>query len=201
MKKIVLAGILALASIVAQAQTVDASATTTTNTASTSGALNQGVSLQNTFNSPDKVDYAGSYTVKSAPSIQAASGYGSFSQQNCMVSGSAGISIVGFGATGQTPIDGARCDLRVDQQNMASTAITIHNFVATNPKVADNLKMSLDEKAAALLQAAGDMSCLASDRQRAVMEKKGLCKEVGDIATLDHRFGQPRSTQIDYSNE
>jgi hypothetical protein len=200
MKKIIVAGFLAVSAILAHAgNVVDANATTTTNTQSTSGAVNSGVTLQNTFNSPDKTEYGGSYTVKSAPAIAAPAGYGSWSQQNCMVTGTGGFSIIGFGATGQVPIDGARCDMRVDQQNMNATAMTIHNFVAANPSINPSLKQSLDEKAAAMLQAAGDMSCLSSDRQRAVMEKKGLCREVADITTLDHRFGQPRSTQIDYS--
>lgn len=192
---------LEFAAVPAHAQAVDSNATTTTNTNSTAGAVNSGVTLQNTFNSPPEVHYSGSYTVKSAPSIQAPVGYGSFSQQNCMVSGSAGISLVGVGATGQAPIDGKRCDQRVDQQNLNATAMTIHNFVAANPDVAPALKQSLDAKAAAMLQAAGDMSCLMSDRQRDVMERKGLCADVKDMATLDHRYGQPRNYQVDYSQQ
>jgi hypothetical protein len=201
MKKIIIAAFMSLAAFAAQAQVVGSTAQTTTNTNSTAGALNQGVSLQNTFNSPDKTTYDGSYTVKSAPAIAAPAGYGSFSQSNCMVSATAGVSLIGFGATGQAPVDGAHCDLRQDQQNLNAGAMTIHNFVAANPALDDGMKRRMELKAAAMLSAAADMSCLASDRQRAVMEKQGLCGAVDDVATMDHRFGQPRNYQVDYASK
>jgi hypothetical protein len=183
----------------AHAQTVDTAATSTNTNASSSGALNQGVSQQNNFYSPSETKFSGSYTIKEAPPVQAAAGYGSFSQQNCMVSGSAGISLVGVGATGQAPIDGKHCDWRLDQAALGQTAMTLHNFVAANPTIDAGLKTRMELKAAAMLRAAGDMSCLSSDRQREVMEKEGLCGAVEEVSSVDHREGQPRNYGIDYA--
>lgn len=198
MKKIIIAAVLSFASFAASAQ-LATNATTTANTNSTSGATNQGVSQGITFNSPPEVHYSGSYTVKEAPPVQAAAGYGSFSQANCMVSGSAGISLVGIGATGQAPIDGKHCDWRLDQAALGQTAMTLHNFVAANPTIDTALKSRMELKAAAMLRAAGDMSCLSSDRQREVMEKEGLCGAVEEVSSVDHREGQPRNYGIDYA--
>lgn len=201
MKTKIAAVLLALASIAAHAQTVGAGANSQNTNQSQSGALNQGVNQGITFNSPGGVAYSGSYTVKDAPPVQAAAGYGSFSQANCMVSGGGGFSIVGFGATGQTPIDGKHCDWRLDQAALGQTAMTIHNFVAANPTLDDQMKKRLELKAAAMLRAAGDMSCLSSDRQREVMEKEGLCGAVEDVSSVDHRQGQPRNYGLDYAKE
>jgi hypothetical protein len=198
MKKIIVAALFSLASFAASAQ-LATNATTNATTNSTSGALNQGVSQGITFNSPGGVAYSGSYTVKDAPPVQAAAGYGSFSQANCMVSGGGGFSIVGFGATGQAPIDGKHCDWRLDQAALGQTAMTIHNFVAANPTLDDTTKKRLELKAAAMLRAAGDMSCLSSDRQREVMEKEGLCGAVDEVSSVDHREGQPRNYGVDYA--
>jgi hypothetical protein len=196
-KKSIIAAMLSLASIAAFADT-SGMASSTANTTAQSGASNEGVSQANNFYSPDKTTYSGSYTIKQAPPVQAASGYGSFSQQNCMVSGSAGVSVVGIGATGQAPIDGKHCDWRLDQAALAQSAMTIHNFVAANPTLDDGMKTRMEQKAAAMLRAAGDMSCLSSDRQRDVMEQEGLCGTVDQISTIDHREGQPRNYAIDY---
>jgi hypothetical protein len=198
MKKFVAVLLFALAFVSVAAHAVSLADSQSTS-GSQSGAINSGVN--NTFYSPDAVDYKGGYSVKTNPTVAPSAGYGSFAQTNCMVSGSAGISLVGFGATGQTPIDGIHCDFRLDQQNLNAGAMTIHNFVASAPMIDDDLKKKLDEKAAKMLDTASDMSCLSSDRQRAVMEIKGLCADVANVATLDHRFNQPRSTQIDYSGK
>jgi hypothetical protein len=197
MKKIIAAAIMSLASFATFAQSAT-TATTTATTNSTSGATNQGVNTNLTFNSPPEVKYSGSYTVKEAPPVEMASGYGSFSQQNCMVSGSAGVSVVGIGATGQAPIDGKHCDWRLDQAALAQSAMTIHNFVAANPTLPDDAKKRMELKAAAMLRAAGDMSCLSSDRERDVLMKEGLCGAVDDISSVDHREGQPQAYAIDY---
>lgn len=196
MKKIIIAALLSLASLAALADTASSTATTTAQ----SGASNQGVSQANNFYYPAGQTYSGSYTIKEAPPVQAASGYGSFSQQNCMVSASVGVSVVAFGATGQAPIDGKHCDWRLDQAALAQAAMTMHNFVAANPTLEDGAKNRMELKAAAMLRAAGDMSCLSSDRQRDVMEKEGLCGAVEQVSTLDHRVGQPRNYGIDYGN-
>lgn len=194
MKTKILGLIIALFAVGPAIAQVSGSSTSSSTTASNSGA--QASPYQNlALNSytPD------SQTIHSAPTVYTPSMPGSFSSANCMMGVSGGFSLFwGVGGSGGAPVDGAHCDYRLNKQGIEATAMTINNFVAT-PGLDPEVKTALLLKAKKLLDAAADMDCLADDRQRAVLEKQGLCANVADIATLDHRFNQPRSTQIDYS--
>jgi hypothetical protein len=138
--------------------------------------------------------------IRTTPTVYAASGYGSFSQANCMVSASAGASFISFGATGQIPVDGDHCDFRLNVQQTAAIAMTINDFMKVNGEALMAMdRQRLTTRASDMLEAASDMTCLYSDRMRAVMEAHGLCSKVANLATLDHRWNQPRNYQVDYS--
>lgn len=62
-----------------------------------------------------KVDYGGSYTIKSAPQIVAPSLTSTFSD-TCMGSSSFGLSVVGFGASGGTTMVDEACVRRLDSR-------------------------------------------------------------------------------------
>lgn len=194
MKKTILAGLILLSLNVAHAaSTAGADATNVSSTASTSTALGQ--NAQNiTFNNPGVSDE----TLHTTPTVYVPSPANSLAQANCMVIPTAGASFMNFGFAGSLPVDGLHCDWR---QNTALELQTFANYRAymTTP----GLTAVSVQKAAMLaeksLDAAVNMQCLNSDRQRAVMEKLGMCKDVADLATLDHRFNQPRNYQVDYS--
>lgn len=194
MKTKILGLIVALFTVSPVMAQVSGNASSTSTTASNSGA--QASPYQNlALNSytPD------SQTIHSAPTVYTPSMAGSFSQGNCMMGVSGGFSLFwGVGGSGGTPVDGQHCDWRLNKQGVQATAASIENF-ANTAGIDAATKVALLKKAAALLDASADMDCLADDRQRAVLEKQGLCANVADLATLDHRFNQPRSTQIDYS--
>ena len=174
----------------------DLTSTVSSNVAATTSAQNAGNAQNINFNSPGNTDA----TIHSAPTVYTPSMPGSFAQANCMMGVSGGFSLFwGVGGSGGAPVDGQHCDWRLNKQGVQATAASIENF-ANTAGIDAITKVALLKKAAALLDASADMDCLADDRQRAVLEKQGLCANVADIATLDHRFNQPRSTQIDYSS-
>jgi hypothetical protein len=201
MKQVFFASAILVATTLAHAG-VDATTNSSATTNSTAGANNAGnaQSLNTTINSTTNAAGDTTSTLRTTPTVYAPPLAGSFSQANCMMSASGGVSLIGFGATGGAPVDGLRCDWRLDQQSLQASAMTITSFARTDG-VDVGTRSALMAKAAKMLDAASDMSCLTSDRQREVLEKQGLCASVTDVATLDHRFGQPRSTQIDYSDK
>ena len=68
------------------------------------------------------VDYTGSYTVKSAPPVQAPSLTSTFSD-TCMGSSSFGLSFVGFGATGGTTMVDEACVRRLDSREFRAMGL------------------------------------------------------------------------------
>lgn len=202
MKNIIVIFALLMASVAAHADTIfslPATAGSQSNSTGTANAANAGVG--NGANLAVNSYGGGDSTLRTTPTVYTSS-YGSFSAASCMVSGAAGISLIGFGGSGTIPIDGDHCDFRLNIQQAVAVAMTAADFIkgAGNAFTDDEKKAALT-KISHALDAAQDMTCLYSDRQRAVMEAYGLCSKVKDMATLDHRWNQPRSTQIDYSNE
>ncbi|MFT0547448.1 hypothetical protein ACMHYO_14095 [Allopusillimonas ginsengisoli] len=101
----------------AQAQT----ATSSTHTAATSAASNAGVGQAITFNS----DGSGTQTVKSAPQMGGMGLFGSFSSDNCMVSAGGGVSIVGVGIQGATPVRDEQCSILRGFERVMQASVTI----------------------------------------------------------------------------
>jgi hypothetical protein len=189
--------------LMASASAAFAQSTTSAVTAAMAGATNAGNTQQTVFNTPGNTDA----TIRSAPTVYAPNSITPFSQASCIYSAPALLSLIGFGISGAAPIDGATCNWRLSTQGVQATAaglrdLAIAGFRAVMPVPAQQAIKSAEaevllQKSEALMNVAVNMQCLDSDRQRAVMEKMGLCKDVADVATLDHRFGQPRNYQID----
>lgn len=81
----------------------------------TSGSGASGTDANGVYNSKATVDYGGTYTVKSAPTIAAPALTSTFSD-TCMGSSSFGLSLVGFGATGGTTTVDEACVRRLDSR-------------------------------------------------------------------------------------
>lgn len=192
MKKILVAGLVLLTLGTAHAQST-AGAQAATQSTSTALGQNQ---QQITFTNPGASDT----TVHSIPQVYIPSPANSLAQANCMVIPSAGASFMNFGFAGALPVDGEHCDWR---QNTALELQTFANYraFAATPGLDPILVAKAVKEADDALSAAQDMQCLNSDRQRAILERLGKCKNVADLATLDHRFNQPRNYQVDYSGE
>jgi hypothetical protein len=193
-KAVCLAAVLMAVSGVASAQSSANGVSTSTNTnGSTSTSLGENQQVIQ-FDSP------GDETLHTTPQVYVPSPANSLAQANCMVIPTVGASFINFGFAASIPVDGLHCDWR---QNTAMALNTYANFRAfmTTPGLSDaskNLAGTMAEKA---LREAVDMQCLNSDRQRAVMERLALCDDVKDMATLDHRWNQPRNYQVDYSGQ
>lgn len=214
MKKILAAVALMCAAVTAFAQT---SATNTSTTAASSAAQNAGNAQSINFINPGNTDA----TIRSAPTVYAPNPITPYTQASCIYSPTAAVSFIGFGIGGSAPIDGAMCNWRLSTQGIQATAAGLRDLaiagfravpavpavkapVAPENIIDDAVKTgreataaSLLQKSAALMTVAVDMQCLNSDRQRAVMERFGLCQDVQDVATLDHRFNQPRNYQVE----
>ena len=139
-------------------------------------------------------------TLHAAPTVYVPSPANTIAQANCMVIPTAGASFINFGFAASIPVDGEHCDWR---QNTAMELNTYANYraYATTPGLSPEAQNAALKEANDSLAIAQDMQCLNSDRQRAIMEKMHKCGRVADLATLDHRFNQPRNYQIDYSGE
>jgi hypothetical protein len=192
-------------------------------TSGTASTAQQQSTIQNTVNLPGGPSSV-SETIRSAPTVYAPNPITPFSQASCVYTPTAAVSFVGFGIGGAAPIDGQTCNWRLSTQGVEATAAGLRDLAIAGFKnlptttkvepmdgqsiiemlkaedaVADAPKLL--QKAAALMDAATDMQCLDSDRQRAVMERLGFCQNVRDLATLDHRWNQPRNYQVDYSGD
>ena len=166
------------------------------NVAATTSAQNAGNSQNIISTSP------GTETIRSAPTVYAPNPITPYSQASCIYSVPGSFSIVAFGLGGAVPVDGLTCNWRLSTQGIQATAAGLRDLAVAYHAVAVadiESPQRLLQKSQVLMDVASNMECLTSDRQRMVMEKMGLCKDVADVATLDHRFNQPRSTQIDYS--
>lgn len=178
--------------------------TVSTSTTAAAGATNAGNAQAITFNQPGNTDS----TVRSAPTVYAPNPITPFTQASCIYSASGGVSFIGFGASGSAPIDGETCNWRLSVQWVEATAAGYRDLAVAGfrgfkmPVATDSApEPALLNTAAKLMDVATNMQCLTSDRQRAVMERMGMCADVQDIATLDHRFNQPRNYQVDYSSK
>lgn len=192
-------------------------------TSGTASTAQQQSTIQNTVNLPAGASNV-SETIRSAPTVYAPNPITPFSQASCIYTPTAAVSFVGFGIGGAAPIDGQTCNWRLSVQSVEATAAGLRDLAVAGFKnmptptkvepmdgasVIEMLKAEdavadapkLLQKAAALMDAATDMQCLNSDRQRVVMARLGFCQAVKDVATLDHRFNQPRNYQIDYSGD
>jgi len=168
----------------------------TAQTASTAGANNAGNSQGITFNSGgDSTTH-----LDAAPSVFVPNPSNSAAQDNCDMLGTVGGSLINFGFAGSYVVHGDRCEWRKDTRQIEQTS-SAYRAIATQPGITDEGKKAANVTAAKLLDISIHMQCIDSDRQRAVMTilDPEACKGVEDIATFDHRFNQPRSTQIDYS--
>jgi hypothetical protein len=74
------------------------------------------------YNTKATVDYGGTYTVKSVPSVLAPSLTATLSD-TCMGSASFGLSIVGFGATGGTTVVDEACVRRLDSREFRAMGL------------------------------------------------------------------------------
>jgi len=189
-------------------------------TAGTASTAQQQSTIQNTVNLPAGASNV-SETLRSAPTVYAPNPITPFSQASCIYTPTAAVSFVGFGIGGAAPIDGQTCNWRLSVQSVEATAAGLRDLAVAGFKNmpppafkpmdgqsvieairAENAAADaprLLQKSAALMDVATDMQCLNSDRQRVVMERLGFCQNVRDVATLDHRFNQPRNYQVDYS--
>lgn len=191
-------GAVALMTATASYADTGAVAGSTATTQSTAGATNAGNSQGITFNSGgDSTEH-----LDAAPSVFVPNPSNSAAQDNCDMLGTVGGSLINFGLAGSYVVHGERCEWRKDTRQAEQTA-SAYRAIATQAGITEEGKKVANETAAKLLDVSQHMQCLNSDRQRAVMEKldPDACKGVEDIATFDHRFNQPRSTQIDYSGE
>lgn len=204
MKKYLVIIALLMVSVAAHADnlfSMPATSGSSSNSAGTANAANSGIGNGAQLQVNTTNNGGGDSTIRTTPTVYTSS-YGSFSAASCMVSGAAGISLVGLGASGTTPIDGEHCDYRLNIQQAVAVAMTASDFLkAWGDKLPDEMRAQAITKIQNALDAAQDATCLYSDRQRAVMEAHDLCQKVANFATLDHRWNQPRSTQIDYATE
>ena len=207
-----------VALLAATAAHAGTSSDVTTSTTAAAGATNAGNAQSINFINPGNTDQ----TLRSAPTVYAPNPITPYTSASCVYAPSGGLSVIGFGVSGAVPIDGETCNWRLSQQGVQATAaglrdLAISGFKGMPPAPAlqptDGESMvelikresaaanaaTLLQKSADLMGVATDMQCLNSDRQRAVMERMGFCQNVKDLATLDHRFNQPRNYQIDYS--
>lgn len=189
MKALIVATALMCATAVASAQS-----NVSSTTAAMSAAQNAGNAQAITFNQPGNSDA----TLRSAPTVYAPNPIAPFTQASCIYSATGGLSLIGFGLGGSAPIDGATCNWRLGTQQAQASAAAFRDL-SLSPKAAPTDAAILAKKADAMMTLSVNMQCLNSDRQRAVMEKLGMCSDVADLATLDHRFNQPKNYQVDYS--
>lgn len=157
MKTSLIAAVLAsLLSLPAMAQI---NAASTAATASTASSLNAGNAQAITFNSE-----APSATLRNVPSLGGNGFFGSFSPDNCMVSGGGTVAVAGFGGSVVTPIRDPQCSLLRTFERTQQAAATV---ASTDPVTAARLR-----------QAATDMLCQVSDEARAALAHQGLCSDL-----------------------
>lgn len=100
-------------------------------------------------------------TVRMAPNLGGNSFYGSFSTDNCMVSGGGGVSLVGLAVNGVTPIRDKQCSVLRGVERTMQVAATISH---TNPTVSAKLE-----------QGAIDMLCSLNETVGDALHGQGVC--------------------------
>jgi hypothetical protein len=153
-KRITIAAILAVSTF------TSAYAAGTGSTSSSSGTVNASTAAQNAGNAQNiNFNSAAQSDLRTVPNVSGNNYYGSFSQDGCMVSGGIGLSVLGFGANGVTPIRDGQCDLRLSFQRVEQAA-------AMQPT-----------NAAKLHQAADDILCALGGPVYQALKNQGICSD------------------------
>jgi hypothetical protein len=153
--------------IAAPASSRSARANSSASTQSSAASANSGqgngnaLTLNSTAVNPDHI----SETVRSAPGLGANFSYGSASQGSCMVSGSAQMSVIGFGVGGTTPIQDENCNQRQDFTLLMQTAVGTRD----------------PQEQRAIKVAAFDRLCSRGGDLYNDLERQGLCETKRDI--------------------
>lgn len=153
MRKIIVAGLIALFSITAHAGDVNAEANTQVKTTSGSTAQNAGVNQDIAFNSPGK------QTIKSAPGHALGGFAGSFSSDYCFGTAQAGGSWLGGSIGGGAPVEGESCVILRGYERAQQGAAS-----ETRPAIRDALK-----------DASYGMLCEVNPKVKLAMQRSGLC--------------------------
>lgn len=153
MRKIIVTGLLAVFSVAANAQLVNAEANTNVKTNSASTADNRGNSLQNNFEAPGK------QTIKSAPGHALGGFAGSFSSDYCFGTAQAGGSWLGGSIGGGAPVEGESCVILRGYERAQQGAAS-----ETRPAIRDALK-----------DASYGMLCEVNPKVKLAMQRSGLC--------------------------
>ncbi|MDR5756987.1 hypothetical protein [Caballeronia sp. LZ035] len=187
MKTTLIALIALFAASTAMAQ-VSSTSSNTSSTASTAGATNAGNAQQITFNSPNKVEYSGSYTARTTGNAVLPGFAGSFSGDYC--GGTAGLAVggPGFAVSGGAP--------KIDESCvMLRTFERVQQAAASDP---DNAKE--------LRSAALDILASIDPKIRAIFLKHKLLKGETETTTTNadgqqvYAVSQPESTRIASGN-
>lgn len=134
--------------------------TSAATTNSVAGATNAG----NAQNINFVTNSDGTTTLKTAPSMGGNSFYGSFSTDNCMVSGGGTISTILGGASVVSPIRDPECSkLRVFERTM---------------QLASTVRVYDAPKSDKITQAATDILCQVSEEAKKALAYQGLCSDL-----------------------
>lgn len=127
MRKLLATAVLAALSMSAHAADLNGTATSNANGVATSGAVNSGVQLDNTFTSP------GTTTVHNVPGAPSIGLYGNFNGDSCFVSAGVSGSGMGFSFGVGAPIKDGDCNKRATVRLEMSMAA---NMATSDPTVA-----------------------------------------------------------------
>jgi len=159
-------------------------ATANSQTASTanSNSANAGNAQAITFNN----DSGGS--IKTVPSLGGNSFYGSFSTDNCMVSGGVGATFLGGGGSIVTPIRDEQCSVLRGVERTMQVAATVSR---ADPSLSHKLQ-----------QGAVDMLCNLNSIVGNALKQQGVCtepkKQTAQVASANH-VPTAEEKQVGYS--
>ncbi|WP_244828923.1 hypothetical protein [Caballeronia sp. TF1N1] len=182
---IALIALFAVAPAMAQ---VSGNAENTSTTSSVAGATNQGNAQQITFNSPNKVEYSGSYTARTTGNAVLPGFAGSFSGDYC--GGTAGLAAGGPGfavSVGAPKIDEACVMLRTFER--------VQQAAVSDPENAKELR-----------SAALDILASIDPKVRSIFLKHKLLKGETETTTTNadgkqvYAVAQPESTRVSSGN-
>lgn len=160
MKRILFILALMLFGTQAFAQTYTANSTSGSSGSATSAASNQGVSLQNNFQTSPGYDTT---TLRNTPGVILGGFAGSFAQDYCGGTVQGGMGLAGFSIAGGGPKIDMHCVLLRTFERTMQAASTI---APRNGALAVKLQ-----------QAGIDMLCSVSDESRAALSAQGVCTE------------------------
>lgn len=182
-KHIVVSLFVSLFSVSAFAQ-ANLNSTSAATTNSVAGATNAGNAQSIHFNSSQD----GTTTLKAAPSMGGNSFYGSFSSDNCMVSGGGTVSTIIGGASVVTPIRDPQCSLLRVYERTQQAASSVANI---DPVTSKKLR-----------QAAVDMLCQVSDEAKKALVNQGLCSDLeGPTIASQQLTSEKEIVKLSYSHK